>query len=129
MDLGLGEEVGGTFVDAVAACMAMGFHLALPQSEEENLFYRDMVLDLGGDDYWLGMTSLLGGMGWVAWDGNNVMWTDWFNGQGNDPDDNKYARGHVDAWEGEQYEGAWSDENADTNLATTSVVVCARDIG
>ena len=132
MDLGLGQGVGGTYADGKAACTAMGYDLAFPQSSSENEFYKNAVTEQSGENWWLGIENVAG-FGWSldSVDGNAAPpYTNWGTDQGSDDDvGGDYARGHVDFWEGNPYHGEWSDEPISANQDETSVVICTRPVG
>ena len=58
------------------------------------------------------------------------VYLNWFPGEGNDNSGGgEFVRAQYDKWNGVDYNGQWSDEEAFANAATTAVVICARNLG
>jgi hypothetical protein len=69
--------------EARAQCAAMGGHLVVIDSLQENTFVGELVAKGGGQDCWIGITDEVEEGKWLTVDGQSLTYTNWRKGQPN----------------------------------------------
>jgi hypothetical protein len=67
--------------EARKRCEALGGHLVMIETPEENAFLGQLITDGGGLDSWIGATDEGSEGQWHWVDGRNLTWTNWFKRQ------------------------------------------------
>ncbi len=67
--------------DAKARCEALGGHLVIIETLDENTFLGRLITDRGKLDSWIGATDEGSEGQWHWVDGRNITWTNWFKRQ------------------------------------------------
>lgn len=121
------SNYSATWENANAAAIALGGHLVIVNSGDENAFLKSNV---GNLEFWMGgfqnhsnPAYAEPGSGWEWTDGTPFMYTNWNNGEPNN------AFGNEDHLVMYSWSGVWNDRNAEASLRFVVEFDCIGSYG